>query len=98
VARGALNEARTGLVAILTLSGVVVPSGRGRTGPRGLGPVIEESALFAYIQAHPGSRSEDIAVGLGTDTAGVRPALVALKGAGAVVVEGKARATRYSVA
>lgn len=97
-ARGALNEARVGLAAVLTLSGVVVPAGRGRMAPRGAGPVIAEDTLLSYIQAHPGSRSEDIAVGLGTDTAGVRPALVALRQAGAVVVEGKARATRYSAA
>jgi hypothetical protein len=53
-------------------------------------------ALLAYILAHPGSRSEDIAVGLGMDTAGIRPSLVALKQADRVVVEGKARATKYS--
>ncbi len=57
-----------------------------------------EDALFAFIQAHPGSRTEEIAAGLGTDTAGVRPALVGLKQARRIVVEGKARATRYSVA
>jgi hypothetical protein len=96
--RAALLDARSGLAAILSLSGVVVPAGRGRTGPRGVGPVIAEDALLAYIQAHPGSRSEDIAAGLGTDTAGIRPALVGLKQAGRLVVEGKARATRYSVA
>jgi hypothetical protein len=95
--REALTEARTGLAAILTLSGAMVPAGRGRAKPRGVGPVIEEDALLAFIQAHPGSRSEDIAVGLGTDTVGIRGALVALKQAGAVGVEGKARATRYSV-
>jgi hypothetical protein len=95
--REALSEARTGLAAILTLSGAMVPAGRGRAKPRGVGPVIEEDALLAYIQAHPGSRSEDIAVALGTDTAGIRPALVGLKQAGRVVVGGKARATRYSV-
>lgn len=94
--RAALNEARVGLAAVLMLSGVVVPAGRGRTGPRVTGPVLSEDALLAYIQAHPGSRSENIAVGLGTDTAGIRPSLVALKQAGRLVVEGKARATRYS--
>ena len=57
--------------------------------------MIEEGRLLDYIRAHPGQRTEEIAAGLGTDTAGVRPALVALKQAGAVVVEGKARATRY---
>ena len=93
--RAALNEARTGLAAVLTLSGSLVPSGSGRTKPRGIGPVIEEEKLLAYIRAHPGSRSEDIAVALGTDTAGVRPALAALKQARTLVVEGKARATRY---
>jgi hypothetical protein len=96
--REALSDARTGLAAILTLSGAMVPAGRGRAKPRGVGPVIEEDNLLAYIKAHPGSRSEDIAAGLGTDTAGIRPALVALRQDGRVAVEGKARATRYSVA
>jgi hypothetical protein len=96
--RQALNDARTGLAAILALSGAMVPVGRGRAKPRGLGAVIEEDALLAYIKAHPGSRSEDIAAGMGTDTAGVRGALVALKQDGAIEGEGKARATRYSVA
>jgi hypothetical protein len=96
--REALTEARTALAAILTLSGAMVPAGRGRSGPRGVGQVITEDALLAYIRAHPGQRTEEITAGLGTDTAGVRPALVALKGDGRLVVEGKARATRYSVA
>ena len=95
--REALSEARTSLAAILTLSGALVPAGNGKAKRAGAGPVIEEGVLLAYIQAHPGSRTEEIAAGLGTDTAGVRPALVALKQNGRVVVEGKARATRYCV-
>jgi phage shock protein A len=55
--REALSEARTSLAAILTLSGAMVPAGRARAKPRGVGPVIEEDALLAYIKAHPGSRS-----------------------------------------
>lgn len=95
--REALTEARTGLAAILTLSGALVPTGRGgRAKPRGVGPVIEEGTLLDYIRAHPGQRTEEIAVGLGTDTSGIRAALVALKQGGRVESEGKARATRYS--
>ena len=44
VARTALNEARVGLAAVLTLSGVVVPAGRCQSGTRGIGPVIAEDA------------------------------------------------------
>ena len=97
--REALTEARTGLAAILTLSGALVPAGRGgRAKPRGVGPVIEEGRLLDYIRAHPRQRTEEIAAGLGTDTAGIRPALVALKQGGRVEAKGKARATRYSIA
>ena len=94
--REALTEARTSLAAILTLSGALVPAGRGGAKPRGVGPVIEEGKLLDYIRAHPGQRTEEIAVGLGTDTSGIRSALVALKQDGRVESEGKARATRYA--
>jgi hypothetical protein len=93
--RAALEEARTALVAVLTLSGMVVRS-TGRGGPRRTGSAaVEPDQVARYIADHPGSRAEDIATALGTGTAQLRPALMKLRSAGAVEPKGKARATRY---
>jgi hypothetical protein len=93
--RKALEQTRATLGACLAMSGVTP---KGRAARSVAGAHVDPAAVLSYLQAHPGSRSEDIAAGLGTDTAGVRPALVGLKTSGRVVVEGKARATRYRVA
>jgi hypothetical protein len=94
--RTAVGEARTALAAVLTLNGVVVGGGskaRGASVNGGVKPDAERVAR--YIADHPGSRAEDIATALGTETAQLRPALLKLKGLGAVEPKGKARATRY---
>lgn len=94
--RAALGEARTALLAVLTLNGVVVSGGRKARGASvngGAKPDAERVAQF--IADHPGSRAEDIAAALGTGTAQLRPALMKLKSRGAVEPKGKARATRY---
>jgi hypothetical protein len=94
--RTAVGEARTALAAVLTLNGVVISGGskvRGTSVNGGTKPDAERVAR--YIADHPGSRAEDIATALGTETAQLRPALMKLRSAGAVEPKGKARATRY---
>jgi hypothetical protein len=93
--RSALSEARSGMAAVLALTGVLQPKGSGRTAGTS-GTRIAPDVVLDYVQAHPGAQSEDIAAALGTGSAGIRPALVQLKADGKVTVHGKDRATRYS--
>ncbi len=100
--RKALDEARGCLTAVLSLNGVAVKAGgRGKLvqGARRSAPErVDPAAVLAYIEHHPGGRAEDIAAALGTDTKGLRPALVKLKASGQVRASGVARATRYHAA
>lgn len=97
--RTALNEARGALSAVLGLNGVALkPAARGKLGQgarRGANSAVTTEAVLAYIEQHPCGRAEDIAAALGTDTKGLRPALVKLKASGQVRASGVARATRY---
>ena len=94
--RTALGEARTALAAVLTLNGVVVSGGsKARRASMDGGAKPDAERVARYIADHPGSRAEDIATALGTETAQLRPALMKLKSLGAVEPKGKARATRY---
>lgn len=105
--RQALDEARSTIAACLALNGVGVKPG-GRGGPRrgarraagrgGDGPAVDPETVADYLSRHPGSRSEEIADGLRTDTGSVRPALQKLKSGGRARTEGQARATRYFLA
>lgn len=94
--RTALGEARSALMAILSLSGVVVgTTGKGRAPAASGGTRPDAERVARYIAEHPGSRAEDIASALGTGTAQLRPMLMKLRSSGAVEPKGKARATRY---
>ena len=97
--RKALDEARATLGACLALSGAAVPSGRGTLVPRARGGArVEPGRVLDYLTKHPGSRAEDMSSALGTDSAGLRPALQQLRAEGKARTEGQARATRYFVA
>ena len=92
--REGLNEARATLVACLALSGAPA-NGKGTLIPKLRREKPDSAAVLDYIKKHPGSRSEEIAVEVGADTAGLRAVLHQLRGDGRISVEGKARATRY---
>jgi len=95
--RQALTDARATLSATLSLHGVNVESGGGtRRAVRAEAPNPAE--VLAYLKKHPGSRSEQMAADLSTETSALRPVLHELRDEGKVKVEGKARATRYTVA
>jgi hypothetical protein len=97
--RNALGEARATLAACLALNGAVAPkAGRGVLVPRrSANGKVEPERVLQYLQAHPGSRAEDIAAALGTDAFSLRPSLQQLRAAATVRAEGKARAMRYFV-
>lgn len=91
--KNVLSESRTALGACLSLHGVtpknvLVP--RGRPSAR-----VDEGALLAYIQEHPGARGEVIAQALGTDTKSMRPVMHKLIDARKVKTKGEARGTQY---
>jgi len=93
-----LNEARASLSAVLSLDGANGKGGRGVLVPRATaGPRIAADEVLDFITQHSGSRSEEIAAGLGTDTKGIRSALQKLKATRRVETKGKARAMRYYV-
>ena len=96
--RSALMEARATLSACLALNGAdPVRGGREVVSkPRAAAPPDSDQVL-EYIRGRPGSRSEEICGELGTDAASLRPVLHRLRDTGKVKVEGKARATKYSV-
>jgi len=97
--RNALAEARATLAACLALNGAAAPkAGRGVLTPRrSTNGRVEPGRVLQYLQMHAGSRAEDIAAALGTDTMSLRPSLQELRAAATVRAEGKARATRYFV-
>ena len=55
-------------------------------------------SLLEYVRSHPGQRSEQIAQGMGTDTATIRPAMKRLIEAGKVRTEGQRRGMTYDPA
>lgn len=95
--REALAEARATLTACLALSGAAPVNGKVSKVPKGRSEKPDPDRVLDYISKHPGSRSEEIASELGTDTLSLRSVLHQLRDDGKVRVEGKARATRYAV-
>lgn len=91
--KGVLTETRTALSACLSLNGVsarnvLVP--RARPSAR-----VDEAAVLAYVQEHPGARGEVIAAALGTDTKTMRPVMHRLIDDRKVKTKGEARGMQY---
>ncbi len=63
---------------------------------RSAGVPPDPDKVLAYLGEHPGSRGEEIAAQLGTNTGTLRPVLHRLRDEGRIKVQGKARATTYS--
>lgn len=95
--RSALGEARTTLAAVLTMNGAPAKGARGTLTPRprGASGKVDAERVHKYLLEHPGARAEDMSAALGTDSAGLRPALKELRAEGRARTEGQARATRY---
>lgn len=89
--RSALAEARANLAACLALQGAAPSSGSGTRARR---TRLEPEQVFGYLRNNPGSRSEVIAAEMETDAASLRASLHALRDAGRIRVDGKARATK----
>jgi hypothetical protein len=94
--RVALTEARATLAACLALNGAAPVGAKGTLVPRPRREKPDAERVLAYLTKHPGSRGEDIAAELGTDTGTLRPVLHRLRDDGKVKVAGKARATTYT--
>ena len=86
----ALSEVRATLAACQAL-------GRGTLIPRPQAARVDPDRVLDYLAKHTGSRSEEIAAALGTETAGIRPALQKLSAGGRVRTEGHRSAMRYFV-
>lgn len=97
--RQALDEARSTLSACLSLNGVTSKADRGVLIPqsRRSTSAIEPEALLAFIQQHPGSRGEQIAAQLGTDTTSMRPLMHRLIDERKVKTKGQRRGMQYFV-
>jgi hypothetical protein len=96
--RQALGEARATLAACLQLAGVVVPTDGGSRRTRqtaGNGATVTPDDLFAYVEAHPGSRGEQIADAFGTQAAVMRPVMKRLIAAGQATTRGARRGMAY---
>jgi hypothetical protein len=94
--RRALGDARATLAACLALGGASASATRGPLIPRAArGAKVDPERVLSYLREHPGSRAEEIADALGTDSAGLRPSLQQLRAESRARAEGKARATRY---
>jgi hypothetical protein len=94
--RKVLEEARTGLAACLTLKSVEGKGSRGVLSPQPRRSArVDPQTVLEHLVLNPGSRSEQIAAALGTDTKALRPALQKLKAEGQARTEGKGRATSY---
>jgi hypothetical protein len=96
--RQALEEARTALVACLTVSGVVVPAGGGRMRRSAIDKAELETALLAHIKTHSGQRGEQIAAALSTDTKAMRPVMHKLIAEHKVKTRGERRGMQYFAA
>jgi hypothetical protein len=69
--------------------GVLTPARRGAA-------KVDPDAVLAFLKEYPGSSSEQVSQGVGTDAASLRPVLKGLIAEGAVKARGKARGTRYA--
>lgn len=92
--RQALDEARATISAALSLNGIaakgtLIPQRRRATN------TVEANALLEFIQAHPGSRGEQIAAELGTDTKAMRPVMHRLIEERKVKTKGQRRGMTY---
>jgi hypothetical protein len=94
--RGALNETRAALATCMALRGAVPVNDKGIVVPQPRREKPDPDQVLSYISKHPGSRSEEIAAELATDTLSLRSVLHQLRDDGKIKVEGKARATTYS--
>jgi hypothetical protein len=56
-----------------------------------------DRAILGYLKQNPWSRTEEIAVGLATDTANVGPFIMKYRKEGLVKASGIRRGTRYAV-
>jgi hypothetical protein len=56
---------------------------------------IDPEKLFAYVKAHPGSRGEQVAAGMRSDVARIRPAMLELIAAKRVRTTGQRRGMQY---
>jgi hypothetical protein len=95
--RVALAEARATLAACLALNGVKLGGGGGGVRRRSGGAAPDADRVLAYVAKHPGSRGEEIAAEFSTDSTTLRPVLHRLRDDAKIKVQGKARATTYSV-
>ena len=95
--RQALSEARSTLSACLSLNGVVIAGGaKVRTRRAAGGSSVNEAALLAYVEAHPGQRGEQIAQALGTDSNSMRPAMQRLIADRKIRTRGQRRGMTYA--
>lgn len=93
----ALGEARAALTSGFDRTSVVsAGSGRARRSAHEIENLAEQ--LLEYVRSHPGSRGEEIAAALATDTTTIRPVMKKLIAAGKVTTEGQKRGMTYSPA
>lgn len=95
--REALGEARSTLSACLQLKGVVLApnASSSRRSNRG-GSSVDREELLTYVRNNPGSRGEQIAEALGTDSKALRPVMKALIEDRKVKTAGERRGMTYS--
>ncbi|HEX6885436.1 MAG TPA: hypothetical protein VF530_18820 [Planctomycetota bacterium] len=93
----ALQAARAALSEGFATAGVVTPGGgRARRSAHEIEDLSEQ--LLEYVRSHPGSRGEEIAAALATDSATIRPVMKKLIASGKVTTEGQKRGMTYSPA